>query len=134
MWLAGCWSGQDGSAAQGAFEAWTVPRAGRMFGVSQTVRGARSTFEYMRIEATEAGVRFIPQPNGVPPVEFSAITSAPMRDVFYNPTHDFPKYVEYARDGDTLTARIGNVEPGAEGRRQVFVFRRTSCETVFGKQ
>jgi hypothetical protein len=130
-WMAGCWQGEPGSAAANAFEAWSAPRAGRMLGISQTLRGARSVFEYMRIEAGEAGLRFIPQPGGKPPVEFAAETVEASRIVFANPQHDFPKYVEYQREGDRLTARLGAQPPGADGKRQVFAFRRVPCDTVF---
>jgi hypothetical protein len=130
-WMAGCWEGEAGTAAANAFEAWSAPRAGRMLGISQTVRGTNSSFEYMRIDADEKGLRFIPQPAGKPPVEFTAETVEPNRVVFANPRHDFPKYVEYQRSGDTLTARLSAQPPGAEGRRQLFAFRRIDCDTVF---
>ena len=130
-WLAGCWQGEAGSSAANAYEAWAAPRAGRMLGISQTVRGTNSIFEYMRIDANEKGLRFTPQPGGKPPVEFVAETIEPGRIVFANPQHDFPKYVEYQRNGDTLTARLSAQPPGAEGKRQVFAFRRTDCDSVF---
>jgi hypothetical protein len=97
----------------------------------QTVRGKNSNFEYMRIDAGETGVRFIPQPGGKPPVEFVAETIEPGRIVFANPQHDFPKYVEYQRTGDTLTARLSTQPPGVDSKRQVFAFRRTDCDSVF---
>jgi hypothetical protein len=136
-WLAGCWTGQDSSAAQGAFEAWSAPRAGQMLGVSQTVRttssGTRREFEYLRIEVSAADLKVVPQPNGKPPVEFVAIASEASRLLFHNPAHDFPKYIDYARDGDTLTVRIGDAAPGEDGRRLSFVFKRTACEPIFAK-
>jgi hypothetical protein len=130
-WMTGCWQGEAGTAAANAFEAWSAPRAGRMLGVSQTVRGTSSVFEYMRIDADGKGLRFIPQPGGKPPVEFAAETVEPNRVVFANPQHDFPKYVEYQRSGDTLTAKLSAQPPGAEGKRQTFAFRRIDCDTVF---
>lgn len=130
-WLAGCWQGEAGSSAANAYEAWAAPRAGRMLGISQTVRGATSNFEYMRIDANEKGLRFIPQPGGKPAVEFSAETIEPNRIVFANPQHDFPKYVEYQRNGDLLTVRLGTQPPGTEGKRQLFAFRRADCDSVF---
>jgi len=130
-WLVGCWQGEAGSSAANAYEAWAVPRAGRMLGISQTVRGASSNFEYMRIDANEKGLCFIPQPGGKPPVEFVAETIEPNRVVFANPQHDFPKYVEYQRNGDSLTVRLGTQPPGIEGKRQLFLFRRVDCDSVF---
>jgi hypothetical protein len=129
--MAGCWQGEAGTAAASAFEAWAAPRAGRMLGISQTVRGTNSVFEYMRIDADDKGLRFIPQPGGKPPVEFAAEIVEANRVVFANPQHDFPKYVEYQRSGDSLTARLSAQPPGAEGKRQAFAFRRVDCDTVF---
>jgi hypothetical protein len=130
-WMAGCWQGEAGTAAANAFEAWSAPRAGRMLGISQTLRGNASVFEYMRIDSGDAGVVFIPQPNGKPPTEFRAERVEAQRVVFSNPQHDFPKYVEYRRDADRLEARLSAVAPDQDGRRQVFAFRRVACETVF---
>lgn len=133
-WLAGCWRGEAGSAADGAFELWTTPRADQMLGVSQTVRGQRRFFEYMRIEVRNGRPVFIPQPNGKPPVEFPITEAEPARALFANPAHDFPKYVDYARTGDALVVQLSAVAPGAEGRRQRFAFRRVACDTVLPTQ
>jgi hypothetical protein len=130
-WMAGCWQGEAGTAAANAVEAWSVPRAGRMLGLSQTVRGTGSDFEYMRIDADERGLRFVPQPRGKPPVEFTAETIEAARVVFANVQHDFPKYIEYQRDGDRLSARLGAQPPLTDGRRLVFTFRRIECDAVF---
>ena len=130
-WLAGCWQGEAGTAAAQAFEAWSAPRAGRMLGISQTLRKDGSVFEYMRIDSGERGVVFIPQPNGKPPTEFRAERVEAQRIVFANPQHDFPKYVEYQRAGDRLEARLSAVAPDQDGRRQLFVFRRVACDAVF---
>jgi hypothetical protein len=133
-WLAGCWRGEAGSAAEGAYEIWTRPQAGQMLGLSQTVRGNRRFFEYMRIEARDGKLLFIPQPNGKPPVEFAAEATEPTRALFANPGHDFPKYVDYARNGEQLVALLSAAAPGAAsdgaGKRQRFAFRRVDCDAV----
>jgi hypothetical protein len=102
-----------------------------MLGISQTVRGGGSVFEYMRIDAGPDGLAFIPQPNGKPPTEFRAERVDAQRIVFANPQHDFPKYVDYRRDGDRLEARLSSVPTDQDGRRQLFAFRRVACDTVF---
>jgi hypothetical protein len=130
-WMAGCWQGEAGTAAANAVEVWTAPRAGRMLGLSQTVRGTGSDFEYMRIDADERGMKFVPQPRGKPPVEFAAETIEAARVVFANVQHDFPKYIEYQRDGDRLSARLGAQPPATDGRRLTFTFRRIDCDAVF---
>ncbi len=130
-WMAGCWQGEAGTAAAEAFEAWSAPRSGRMLGISQTVRGTGSVFEYMRIESGADALRFIPQPNGKPPTEFRAERVEAQRVVFSNVQNEFPKYVEYQRTGDRLEARLSAVAPDQDGKRILFAFRRVACDSVF---
>jgi len=130
-WLAGCWQGEAGTAAANAFEAWSAPRADRMLGVSQTLRGAGSMFEFMRIDRGERGLRFVAQPGGRPPTEFAAQRVEAQRIVFANPQNDFPKYIDYRRDGDRLEARLSAAAPDQEGARALYAFRRVACDTIF---
>jgi hypothetical protein len=125
-WLPGCWSGQDGSAAAGATEIWTAPQAGRMLGLGITVRGNRSSFEFLHIERTEQGFDYVAQPGGRPPVRFASAGVSAGRVEFANPQHDFPQRIEYARDGDTLRAELSTTD---RARKQTFVFKRVSCDT-----
>lgn len=129
-WLAGCWQGEPDTAAANAFEAWSAPRADRMLGISQTLRGAGSMFEYMRIDRGERGLRFVPQPGGRPPVEFAAERVEPQRIVFANPQHDFPKYIDYRRIGDRLEVRLSASAPDQDGKRALYAFRRVACDTI----
>jgi hypothetical protein len=130
-WLAGCWQGEAGSAAAQGYEAWAAPRAGRMLGISQTLRGTGSIFEYLRIDTGPNGLRYVPQPGGRPPTEFAAERVEAQRIVFANPQHDFPKYVDYRRDGDRLEVRLSAAPPDQDGKRVLFAFRRVACDTVF---
>ena len=126
-WLPGCWAGQDGSAAAGATEMWTAPQAGRMLGLGQTVRGTRSSFEFLRIERGEQGVDYVAQPGGRPPVRFASIAIAPGRVEFVNPQHDFPQRIEYAREGDSLRAELSTTD---RARKQTFLFKRMPCDRL----
>ena len=130
-WLAGCWQGEPDTAAANGFEAWSAPRAERMLGMGQRLRGTGSIFEYMRMDRGERGLRFVPQPGGRPPVEFAAERVEPQRIVFANPQHDFPKYIDYRRDGDRLEARLSAAAPDQEGARALYAFRRVACDTIF---
>ena len=130
-WLAGCWQGEAETSAAQAFEVWSAPRAERMLGMSQTLRGGGSVFEYMRIDRGERGLRYVPQPGGRPPVEFSAERVEAQRIVFSNPQHDFPKYIDYQRKGDRLEVRLGATPPGQDGKRALYAFRRVACDTLF---
>jgi hypothetical protein len=130
-WLAGCWQGEPGTAAADALEAWSAPRADRMLGISQTLRGTGSMFEYMRIDRGERGLRFVAQPGGRPPTEFAAQRVEAQRIVFTNPQNDFPKYIDYRRDGDRLEARLSAAAPDQEGAHAVYAFRRVACDNIF---
>ena len=46
-WLAGCWhNGDDNKSSE---ECWLAPKGGVMLGMNRTVRGERSSFEFLRI-------------------------------------------------------------------------------------
>ena len=129
-WLAGCWQGEPDTAAANGFEAWSAPRAERMLGMGQRLRGTGSIFEYMRIDRGERGLRFVPQPGGRPPVEFAAERVEPQRIVFANPQHDFPKYIDYRRTGDRLEVRLSESAPDQGGKHALYAFRRVSCDAI----
>lgn len=129
-WLAGCWQGEAATAAAQAFEVWSAPRADRMLGMSQTLRGGGSTFEFMRIDRGERGLRYVAQPGGRPPSEFVAERVEAQRIVFSNPQHDFPKYIDYQRHGDRLEVRLGAAPPDQDGKRALYAFRRVACDTI----
>jgi hypothetical protein len=129
-WLAGCWQGEAGTAAAQAFEVWSPPRADRMLGMSQTLRGGGSMFEFMRIESGARGLRFAAQPGGRPPTEFPAERVEANRIVFANPQNDFPKYIDYRRVGDRLEARLGATPPDQNGQRALYAFRRVACDDI----
>jgi hypothetical protein len=120
-WLAGIWSGGDGTVA--FEERWTPAAGGAMLAVSRTLKGDRMVaFEFLRIVERDGGLIYIAQPNGRPPTEFllSAITSDSA--TFENPTHDFPKMIRYGQRADgSLEARVSD----GDNRGQVFVFTRT---------
>ncbi|MGH8178831.1 MAG: DUF6265 family protein [Steroidobacter sp.] len=103
-WLAGAWCG--GEHGVSIEEHWLPERGGLMLGVSRTVSTRRTDFEFLRIEFTSAGARYVAQPGGKPPTRFELVHSAPNEATFANPQHDFPKRVRYVRNGDSLTARV----------------------------
>ena len=79
-----------------------------MVGMNRTVENGKTTFfEYLRIEANDEGIVYLASPLGRdPPTPFKLIESGPMRVIFANPTHDYPKRILYTREGNTLHARI----------------------------
>ncbi len=129
-WLVGCWEGLDNTSAAGAVEVWLAPRAGQMVGLSQTVRGMKTGFEFMRIERRDAATVFVPQPYGRPPIEFTAGEPARERLTFINAQNDFPGAIDYRLESGQLVVGLGRDAVAAQASR-AFQFRRVPCETVF---
>lgn len=119
-WMTGTWiQNKDGESVQ---ESWLAARGKLMVGVNLTtsIRGATS-FEYMRIAATPAGLLFIASPNEKTPTEFKLKELGDKRVVFENLKRDFPQRVMYWMEPDgAMKARIeGTVQGkprGAEWR------------------
>jgi len=117
-WLAGNWSGR--AAATELEERWTKPAGGAMLAVSRTLKDSRMVaFEFLRIVEKEGGLVYIAQPGGRPPTEFMLTELGSRSAAFENPTHDFPKRIEYKLSGDTLTATISG-----GGQQESYVFTR----------
>jgi hypothetical protein len=107
-WLAGHWrSESDGRVSE---EVWMMPEGGLMTGMGRTIRDGRAvSFEFLYI-ATGADAAYYAQPGGRPPVRFGLVSQDGDSAVFENPEHDFPQRIEYARDGDVLTATISTLD------------------------
>jgi hypothetical protein len=117
-WLAGNWSGRAGATE--LEERWTKPAGGAMLAVSRTLKDGRMVaFEFLRIVEKEGGLVYIAQPGGRPPTEFTLTEIGSRSAAFENPTHDFPKRIEYKLTGNTLTATISD-----GGQHESYVFMR----------
>jgi hypothetical protein len=105
-WLEGTWSGEkDGIHME---EMWTGPRGGALLGLHRDVEGARMvSWEFLRVEATDAGVFYHASPRSAPPTAFKLVETGDKRAVFENREHDFPQRILYWIDGTgALHARI----------------------------
>jgi hypothetical protein len=123
-WIAGHWCSEAGQ--ERVEEQWLPARGDMLIGVSRTTKGERTvSFELMRIVASDAGLAFIAQPNGTPPVTFRWTTGGADWARFENPAHDFPQLVEYGRNGDKLRARIAG--PGKDGKLTTISFEYERC-------
>jgi len=123
-WMAGHWCSDEGQ--EHIEEHWLPARGGMLIGVSRTTKGERTvSFELMRIATTEAGLAFIAQPNGAPPVTFRWTAGGEDWARFENPAHDFPQLVEYRRSGAKLRARIAG--PGKNGKESTIPFEYGTC-------
>lgn len=124
-WLAGRWVEErpDGGWTE---ERWSPPRGGVMLGTN--LSGAAdnaNAFEFMRIARDEDGMAFWGSPGKASPVRFALTRhvrdngTCTARASFENPTHEYPTRVEYAREGETLTATVSGPD-GANPMRWVF--------------
>ncbi len=92
-----------------------------MLGVNRTLSAnGKSSFEFLRIAKTAAGISYFASPGGRPPVEFPLLESAATRTVFENARHDFPQRIVYSLEDGILKARIegtiGDQKRGMEWR------------------
>ncbi len=111
-WIEGYWlSCEDGREVS---ETWSDPRGGVLAGMTATVRNGRSSFEFAQIAPHGVGLAYFAQPDGQPPAVFPLTEAEGTRVLFADPAHDFPQTVAYARDGDTLTARIAGKNDGED--------------------
>ena len=111
-WMTGHWAATvDGVEME---EVWTTPAGGMMLGVHRDVKGAKASFEFIRIAATAEGVVYLAQPGGKPPTPFPLVESDRGRAVFANPKHDFPQRIIYWLDGSRLCARVEGEGESAE--------------------
>ena len=114
-WMTGTWNQtREGETVQ---ESWLGPRGKMMAAVNLTSSPKRTSFEFLRIVETPAGLAYLASPGGKAPVEFKLKEMGDKRVVFENATHDFPQRVMYWIEPDgTMKARIeGTIQGKARG-------------------
>lgn len=118
-WLAGQWSREE--SERWTEESWTAPRGGVMLGHSRSGRGdSLRDFEFLRVQAGADGIpAYIAQPGGGAPVAFRLVGRDGRSATFENASHDYPQRIQYARDGETLTATISLID-GSKPMRWVY--------------
>ena len=124
-WLQGCWEMK--TATRSVEEAWTVPKAGAMIGVSRTIQNGKMTaYEFIVLREEGERLAYVAHPSGQPPATFLSTSVSGSELIFENPAHDFPQQVGYRLDGDALTAWIRGTQKGRD-RRVEFPYRRSRC-------
>ncbi len=123
-WLSGSWCAEtNGSKIE---EHWLSPSANRLLAVNRTVvDGSTKAFEFLHIDLSPAKPVYLAQPGGRTATEFVQAKAGPQWVRFENLLHDFPQFIEYRREGDTLVATIGG--PAPEGSQQ-FATQFEVCE------
>jgi len=106
-WLEGCWDGD--SDTRQFEECWSEPAGGLMIGYGRSIGASgQAGFEYLRLIERSGEVFYLAQPGGGEATEFRAARIGPGFARFINPDHDDPRVIEYRREGDRLTAMIGD--------------------------
>jgi hypothetical protein len=126
-WMRGCWRSEAPREAESGAqytEVWIAPPAPILVGYAYTVgEGEVQGWEQMRIEVN-GRLEFVAMPMGAFPVRFQVVENdTPNRVTFENFAHDFPKRIEYWREGARLYARVSD---GA-GEGQDYAYRRIRC-------
>jgi hypothetical protein len=122
-WLPGVWSGTT-AGGRTSEERWTPSAGGSMLAVARTIHSEIMTgFEFLCIVEREGGLVYQAMPNGRQPATDFVLTS--LTDdtaTFENPTHDFPKKIQYVRKADGSMEAI--VSGGPNSKPQVFQFKK----------
>lgn len=124
-WMAGSWClSRNGEQIE---EVWLAPAGGLMLGMGRTTAGSgqRTHFEFMRIELRDGTTTYLAQPQGRLATAFKLIEADSSSARFENPAHDFPKRIEYRRDGNAMRAEIAG--PGRDGKERVIGFDFVVC-------
>jgi hypothetical protein len=105
-WLSGTWRMTDSKMV--SEEIWSASSGTLMTGMHRDVfaSGKKTWFEFLRIEQRGDDLVYVAMPGGSPPTEFRATSVGESRIAFENPEHDFPKKIEYYRDGPRLCATV----------------------------
>jgi hypothetical protein len=123
-WISGHWCG--GAGDERIEELWMSPDGDVLLGLGRSLKGAETaSYEYMRIVIEDGVPVFVAQPGGAPPTAFKHTSGGADWARFENPAHDFPKRVEYRRQGDALHAEIAG--PGEDGKEMVIPFDYVRC-------
>lgn len=121
--LAGCWQWE--TEDRFSEECWTTPRGPQMLGSNRSLRGARASFEFIRIQREDDGrIVYWASPGGKAPVPFVLRDVDGQRLVFENAEHDYPQRIVYQREGDTLTASTALADGS---RAQHWTWMRKPC-------
>lgn len=112
-WMAGAWTHKD--EKETVSETWQGPAGGMLVATNLTQRASgRTSFEFLRIAETPAGLSYFAMPGGKPATEFKMKEMGAQRIVFENTALDFPQRILYWRDGEALMARTEGTRGGKD--------------------
>ncbi len=107
-WLAGVWQSRAADGASLSEERWNPGGDHEMAGVGVTRVAQRLVHhELLRVVERGGSLVYIAAPKDQAVTEFVLAAIRPGFARFENQAHDFPKWVEYRREGASLEARVG---------------------------
>ena len=106
-WLVGTWTRTNAKPGRSGAEVWTKVN-NELIGRGVNMKGADTAFvEKLKIVSKDGKLFYVadvPENDGEVWFEFTELTNKSF--VCENPTHDFPKKISYALEGDQLKATI----------------------------
>jgi len=107
-WLCATWDRTDMKGGKISNERWVRTMQGDLQGWGVTMSGSDTVFvEKLRIVSREGSLFYVadvPENNGVVHFKFTELSDNAF--ACENPNHDFPKKIEYRKDGKLLIATI----------------------------
>jgi len=123
-WLSGEWqSTQQGVTSEAHY---STPAAGSVLGILRITAGAQLAFyEYERIAEENGTLILYPVPNGNVGVSFSLVHLETKSATFENPTHAFPRTVQFAVDDtNNLHIYIDGTQNGQPAHQEMIMQRQ----------
>ncbi|SEK42721.1 hypothetical protein SAMN04488505_101178 [Chitinophaga rupis] len=107
-WLTGTWNRTNLKPGRSGHERWVQTNTYELKGWGLTLRGADTAFvEKLTILVKDSNLYYVADVSGnAQPVYFKCTAISTDGFVFENPAHDFPKRIEYKREGAQLKATI----------------------------
>jgi len=129
-WLAGCWRTdppREPESGATFYEVWIAPEAPIIAGYGyHEGEGEIQGWEQMRIESN-GRPELVDMPLGSFPIRYQLLEEEPNNAATFVNTdteHDYPKRIEYRREGNRLFRRISGDQPDDA---QEFEYRRIRC-------
>ena len=107
-WLIGTWERQDMRQDRSAFESWEQVSETELKGIGVSLSGKDTTFvEHLRMLIRSDTVYYVADVAHNPaPVFFRVTQLSDEGFTAENPSHDFPKRIEYILEGKSMTAIV----------------------------
>ncbi|HEY3404844.1 MAG TPA: DUF6265 family protein [Ohtaekwangia sp.] len=120
-WLEGSWSRTNGKPGRSTHEYWTKISDTEWHGLGVTRNGTDTAFvEKLKLIVKDGNLYYVADiPENKQPVYFKFREVTENSFVCENPQHDFPKQIEYVRQGDGLKAIISG-----NGKSIEYLFER----------